>query len=364
VERRGLACRECLFARAKAGTRGAVAGVWPPSASSIGNELMHVGAGQRRQVAARLVCVKGMVMLRALRVGEFWNWLPTFRAVAEASSLRDAAQRLHVAPSAISRTVRLLEESLGHTLFERSAGTLVLNADGRRLLDGVRSAMRLIDEAQDASERSAPCHVHCPTDLTPLLLDAFAMWSEAHPEAPLLVHTPCAEDVSAQLLRGDLDVAVTFGAATDVGISSVLLGEFSSSVYCAAAHPASKLSRLTEDHLATLPFIDYPVGELHFLRVMRDQNRQRAAYVPSMALAVRMCARGVALVCVPDFVADARLTRLSCDLPCARMHASFRRPVEGSGTPAIVEHLASQRVFSTLVKPAPEPRRPTATREG
>ncbi len=292
-------------------------------------------------------------MHRALRVGEYWNWLPTFRAVAETSSLRDAARRLHVAPSAISRTVRLLEESLGHALFERSAGSLVLNAAGRQLLDGVRAAMRLVDDADGASEHGGACHIHCPMDVAPLLLDALAAWSAANPGAPPLVHTPCAEDVTAQLLRGDLDVAVAFAPATEAGITSVLLGEFSSSVYCAPFHPASRLARLTEEHVATLPFVDYPVGELHFLRIMRDHDRQRVAYVPTMDLAVRMSARGIALVCVPDFMVktgSARLARVPWELPLARLHLWFRRPLPGTVRPAIVEHLAVQKVFSTLAR--------------
>ncbi len=299
-------------------------------------------------------------MHRALRVGEYWNWLPAFRAVAETSSLRDAAQRLHVAPSAISRTVRLLEESLGHPLFERTAGTLVLNAAGRHLLDGVRAAMRLINDAHGESEHGAPCHIHCPTDVAPLLLDAIETWSAAHPHAPPLVHVPCAQDIPAQLLRGDLDVALAFAPATDAGIASIPLGAFSSSVYCASFHPVSRLARLTEEDLATLPFVDYPVGELSFLRIMRDQDRQRIAYVPTMDLAVRLSARGMALVCVPDFAASAAsvgLKRLPWDLPLGTLHLWFRRPVEDTASPAFVEHLAAQAVFSTLVRHAREPAR-------
>lgn len=308
-------------------------------------------------------------MHRAQRVGEYWNWLPAFRAVAETSSLRVAADRLHVAPSAISRTVRLLEESLGHALFERSAGTLVLNAAGHRLLEGVRSAMRLVNDAQDADEHGVPCHIHCPTDVAPLLLDALATWSSAHPGAPPLLHVPCAEDVSAQLLRGDLDVAVSFAPATEAGIASMLLGEFSSSVYCAPSHPASKLVRLTEEDLATLAFVDYPVGELLFLRLMRDHERQRVAYLPTMDLALRMSARSNALVCVPDFMADAggiALARIPCALPLARLHLWFRRPLADAGSPALVEHIAAHPVFSTLVRhttdPEPQRRRPKAVR--
>jgi DNA-binding transcriptional LysR family regulator len=306
-------------------------------------------------------------MHRSVRVAEYWNWLPAFRAVAETSNLRDAARRIHVAPSAISRTVRLLESSLGHPLFERTSSTLVLNAAGRRLLEAVRGAMRLVDGAQGDNEREGPSHIHCPTDLVPLLLDALESWVAEHPGGPPLVHVPPAEDVSAQLLRGDLDAAIAVEPAIHAGVTSTVLGELSSSVYCAPAHPASRLARLTEKDLARLPFVDYPAGELAFLRIMRDQVAQRVAYVPTMDLAARLSARGVGLVCVPDFVAKAAgvsLTRLPLDLPLARLYVWYRCPLSGVAPPAIVEHLTAQAVFSALVsRKAPPPRERAASPE-
>lgn len=153
-------------------------------------------------------------------------------------------------------------------------------------------------------------------------------------------------------------MSTTLSGLTEAGLSSVLLGEVTSSVYCAPSHPASRLARLTEHDLATLPFFDYPVGELHFLRIMRDADRQRVAYLPTMELALQMSTRGKALVCVPDFMARAagpKLVRLICELPRARLHLWFRRPIEGARPPALIEHLLAQKVFSELVEPTPRP---------
>lgn len=291
-------------------------------------------------------------MHRAVRVGEYWNWLPAFRAVAETASLRDAAERIHVAPSAISRTIRQLEDSLGYPLFERTSGSLVLNAAGRQLLDAVRTAMRTVNEAQAGQNaHDGPCHIYCPLDVVPLLLDALEAWATAHPQSPPMVHVPCAEDIGAQLLRGDLDVAIGFEHATQAGIVSAPLGELSSSIYCAPSHPARQLESISDGDLARLPFIDYHVGELTFLRIMRDRERQSVAYMPTMDLAVQLSTRGLGVVCVPDFVAEAkapRLVRLPYELPRARLFVWYRRPVNDR-RPAIVELLANQACFSALV---------------
>ena len=57
-----------------------------------------------------------------------------FREIASAGSLRQAAERLFVAPSALSRHVIALEQELGVALFERRARGMTLTDAGRLLL--------------------------------------------------------------------------------------------------------------------------------------------------------------------------------------------------------------------------------------
>ena len=81
-------------------------------------------------------------MKRAAEIGEFWNWLPAFRAVAELEHLPSAAKQMSVSASALSRSVRLLEAEVGTPLFDREGRNLVLNDSGILLLDAVLEAMR------------------------------------------------------------------------------------------------------------------------------------------------------------------------------------------------------------------------------
>lgn len=290
-------------------------------------------------------------MHRARRIAEFWNWLPTFRAVAETGSVREAAAKLHVAPSAISRTIRLLEDAIGHVLFDRVGGGLAVNAEGRRLLDGVRSAMRSVDDAIAAAD-GGPIHILCPIDLVRmLLLEALDTWARAHPSSPPIVHVPCAEDVPTQLLRGELDVVIDFEPAVVPGISSVPLGKFTSGVYCAPGDLARRASGLKDAELFALPFVDYPVGALRFLSVMLDPSTQRAAYAPTMELAVQFASRGLGLVTAPDFVVewlDVKLKRLPCQLPVGTLHLWSRRALPGGAPSPLIEHLVRWASFSGL----------------
>ena len=60
-----------------------------------------------------------MTELPRRRVTEVWTWLPAFRAVAEVEHVQRAAKTLHVTPSSLSRSIRLLEDHLGKRLFDR-----------------------------------------------------------------------------------------------------------------------------------------------------------------------------------------------------------------------------------------------------
>jgi LysR family transcriptional activator of nhaA len=75
-----------------------------------------------------------------------YRHLRYFRAIAREGSLTAAAQRLNVAPSALSIQLRALEDALGHALFERSGRSLKLTEAGRIALDHAETIFRTGDE--------------------------------------------------------------------------------------------------------------------------------------------------------------------------------------------------------------------------
>ena len=75
--------------------------------------------------------------------------LTAFVAVADRLSFRAAASQLGVTPSALSHSMRQLEERLGMRLLHRTTRSVSLTDAGRRLLDRLRPA---INEIADALE--------------------------------------------------------------------------------------------------------------------------------------------------------------------------------------------------------------------
>src|SRR4030081_3467654 len=84
--------------------------------------------------------------------------LAAFVAIADNRSFRAAAPRLGVTPSALSHSMRQLEERLGVRLLHRTTRSVSATDAGLRLLDRLRPAMSQIGDALENlnQERQRP----------------------------------------------------------------------------------------------------------------------------------------------------------------------------------------------------------------
>src|SRR3954471_7730369 len=70
--------------------------------------------------------------------------------VAEKRSFTAAAAELRVTPSAVSQTIRALEERVGVRLLQRTTRSVGLTEDGARFVASLEPAFRTIDDAVDS----------------------------------------------------------------------------------------------------------------------------------------------------------------------------------------------------------------------
>jgi DNA-binding transcriptional LysR family regulator len=188
------------------------------------------------------------------RVSQLWNWLPTFRAAGETQRLSSAGDDLGVSTSAVSRAVRLLEQDLGHPLFERVGRSVRLNDAGQELLNGVRNAMRVIDEAIIAVEGNkfrGTVRIACDEPFASLfVLPVLPSLLKEHPVlVPHISHASTVE-LSTLLRKGDIDVAVSpldMGAA---GLETHALGSVGLSYYLGPRHPSYRQKSISAAELA------------------------------------------------------------------------------------------------------------------
>lgn len=188
------------------------------------------------------------------RLRDFWDYLPAFRAVAEAGTLPAAAAVLAISPPALSRSIRLLEDALGYALFERRARRLHLTASGQALLDAVRASMRRIDDATAGTgpEPAPPLRVATSADaawLVPRLAAAVS-------PSPLR-HVPLPRDLAPALLRGEVDLAVVAEHRLEAGLQTIALGTVRWRLF--HARRAGAATTGAELPMATAPGDPWPV---------------------------------------------------------------------------------------------------------
>lgn len=76
-----------------------------------------------------------------------------FLSVAESGGIGVSARRLHISPSAISETIRDLEDELGVSLFERKNRRILLSDAGTCFLQDARATLALAEKSVDNVRR-------------------------------------------------------------------------------------------------------------------------------------------------------------------------------------------------------------------
>ena len=259
-------------------------------------------------------------MDRLLRLDALWNWLPAFRAVGETEHLPTAAKALHVSPSALSRSVRLLEQRLGCALFERRARSLLLTAKGRQFLNALRTVMRQLDDAVEDLDQREPRGPLRIASVTAVLVDLVAPAARAlgqrfpDLQPQLLTKT---DSIVPRLLAGEIDVAFVHHGITLPGIHCERLALLPRSVYCSTEHPLARLRTVDPELLATHPFVTatadphgqtpdgWPAAWARLVALQTDQ----------LTIGYEMCLSGTMLAVLPDLLSArrGRLHRLPID---------------------------------------------------
>src|ERR1700758_4896568 len=111
-----------------------------------------------------------------------------FLSVAEHRSFRRAAAELGVTPSAVSQTVRVLEERIGAALFTRTTRSVGLTEAGERFLSHAKPAFEELVAASEVARGLGQrpvglLRLSVPRAVVPILLEPLiASFCQAYPE--------------------------------------------------------------------------------------------------------------------------------------------------------------------------------------
>ena len=140
-----------------------------------------------------------------------------FVAIAERGSFSAAANALHVAQSALSRHVQLLERELGGPLFERGARGVRVSESGATLLERARFVLSEVDNIHtDVSAHNRELGgtvriVALPTLADILFVPIAQHFSRSHPRVSLQFKEALSEQAIDELVGGAADLALVGG---------------------------------------------------------------------------------------------------------------------------------------------------------
>lgn len=250
------------------------------------------------------------------RVTDVWGWLPAFRAVAELEHVQNAAKRMHITASSLSRAIALLEDRLGHQLFDRVGRNIKLNREGETMLVAAREAMRRVDDgiAQVTdTQLTGELRVACEGDQPSMLASrAAAALRKSHATISTTVEpTPSKQALVSKILRGDLDVALVTAPLPDPRVRIELLGEVSYGIYCGRSHPLFARRTVTLERLREHAFVapSEPSTDGPGDGWPKAEARVVALRLPSMQAAIATCTDGDLLAVLPDITVAQAVKR-------------------------------------------------------
>ena len=144
--------------------------------------------------------------------------LRIFVSAARLPTLADVARETHLTPSAVSKALRRLEDSLGKPLFDRSARQLVLNASGALLLPRAQGLLAMAEQARadvQGEQAAIDCRIAGPAILLWRHGDMLAGALRPYAEASLRLQAMFEDDALAALARGDAHAAIVTGEVLD-----------------------------------------------------------------------------------------------------------------------------------------------------
>lgn len=235
--------------------------------------------------------------------------LSILREIDRMGSLTAAAERLNVTQSALSHTIRKLEERYGVAMWEKDGRNLRLTEAGRyivalaqRVLPQIERAENVLSDYRHGQRGSLkigmechPCHQWLMGVTKPYLVD----W----PDVDLALTTSFASDGVAALTGYEIDILITPDPIEAPGIRYLPVFDYELVLAVPTGHPLTQQDYAEPSDLLEETLFTYPVPQerldvfTHFLSPVNCRPRHhRSIETTEMMLQLVAAGRGVSAI--------------------------------------------------------------------
>ncbi len=152
--------------------------------------------------------------------------LRAFQEVARSSTFAAAARQLHITQSALSESIRQLEEAVGVRLFDRTTRSVGLTAGGSAFLEDVQQSLAALEQGLRrmddlASLRGGEVRIAAaPSVLAAIVLPALPALQRSHPHIQVQLFEEVASTITRLVREGQVDFGISGWHPTAQGLEA------------------------------------------------------------------------------------------------------------------------------------------------
>ncbi|WP_186147066.1 LysR family transcriptional regulator [Burkholderia gladioli] len=247
-----------------------------------------------------------------------------FVAVAEEANFTRAAERCHIVQSALSTSIRLLEEELGAKLLVRTTRRVSLSAAGAVFLDSARRALDILDRAglevaDITSVRRGKLSIGTVQSL-PQFLELPGLLSrfyQAHPGVEVRLVQGGALELNEKVGARELDLAILPIEERNERLESHIIACDEMVLACGRGHPLAAAGSVPLARLTREAFVDFVPGQGTRRLVDRGfaeagLQRRVAFEIGDLDTLLDLVCQGLGIALLPEDIVVRRPEMLAC----------------------------------------------------
>jgi len=245
--------------------------------------------------------------------------LEVFLAVARERRFSRAAQKLYRTQSAISQSIRKLEDEVGESLFDRSSRDCLLTDAGRVLQEYAERLLNLRSDAQVAlaelKELQKGKLVISANEFTALyLLPLLAEFRRLHPMVKVTVNRSLGSHIPDDVLRHNSELGVLTYDPQDPQLRSTVVYLDELIFVVPPSHPLAKQKQVSIRQLGAESFVAHNVPSPYREKVLQAFKRHKTPLhmgveLPTLQAIKLFVAMGNGVALVPELSVEQELER-------------------------------------------------------
>jgi len=245
--------------------------------------------------------------------------LEVFLAVAREGRFSRAAEKLHRTQSAVSQSIRKLEDEIGEPLFDRSSRDGLLTDAGHVLQEYAERLLNLRNDAQEALVELRELHkgklAIAANEFTALyLLPVLAEFRRLHPMIKVTVQRALGSHIPDDVLRHNSELGVLTYDPQESQLHSVVVYLDELIFVVPPSHPLAGERQVSIRQLGAESFVAHIVSSPYREKVIQTFKRHKTPLhmdieLPTLQAIKRFVAMGNGVALLPEISVENELAR-------------------------------------------------------